>query len=105
MPARPNRDSRHKAKPPGKIVTCPSCGRKGEVAKTTGPVRCSDCGKEFKPGAGIAAPWTIIAIILALAVMAGVAYFAVSRAGRIDAEEKAKAAADERLRQPLEKGK
>lgn len=95
-----------KPKPPAKSMemTCPSCGRKGTTAKTIGLVRCSECGKEFKPGEG-GAGRTIVLIVLALVVMAGLAYFAITRANRLDAEAKAKAAIEERQRQPIEKGK
>ena len=101
----PYRKPKHQAKPSGVIVTCPSCGRKGRVAKSTAHLRCSECGKEFKPGGGASAGRTFILIVLAFVVMAGVGYFALTRAGKTDAEEKAKAAAEERLRHPLEQAK
>jgi uncharacterized protein (DUF983 family) len=78
-------------------ATCPSCGRKGRTAKTTGLVRCSECGKEFKPGAGSGAGRTIVLAILAFIVTGGLLYFAMGRADKLDAEEKEKAAAAERL--------
>jgi LSD1 subclass zinc finger protein len=79
-------------------VACPSCGRHGKAPKGSKTVRCSECGKEFKPGEGGIAR-TIVLIVLALVVMAGIMYFAVSRATRLDAEDKAKAAVEERQRQ------
>jgi ribosomal protein S27E len=99
----PYRKPKLPSKPAGMIVTCPICGRKGRGAKTSGPVRCSECGKEFRPGAGGTAR-TLILAALALVAIVGVIYFAVNRAGRIDAEEKEKAAAAERQQQVLQKG-
>jgi hypothetical protein len=88
---------------PTVMVTCPSCGRKGRTVNAKAPVRCSECGKEFIPGAG-GIVRTIVLIVLALVIMAGIGYFAVTRASRLDAEEKAKAAIEERQRQSVVKG-
>jgi hypothetical protein len=91
-------------KPTGTVVTCPVCGRKGRAAKLGTPVRCGECGKEFKAGAG-GAGRTLILILLAILAVAGLGYFAVSRAARLDAEAKVKAAAEERQQQGAEKGR
>ena len=92
------------AKRPSMTLTCPSCGRKGNVAKTNGRVRCSECGKEFKAGEG-GIGLTMLSIVLALVVIAVIVYFAVSRASRVNAEEKVKAANAEQIRQAAEQGK
>jgi hypothetical protein len=89
------------------VATCPSCGRKGRTTKTTGLIRCSECGKEFKPGAGGGAVRTIVLALLAFIVTGGLLYFAMGRAGERDKEEKEKekAAAVEREREALQRGK
>jgi hypothetical protein len=79
-------------------VACPSCGRKGKAPKNSKSVRCSECGKEFKPGEGGVLK-TVALILLTLIVIAVIGYFAITRATRLDAEAKAKAAVEERQRQ------
>jgi hypothetical protein len=87
------------------IVTCPSCGRRGKATALGRPVRCVECGKDFKAGDRGTGRRNLILGILALLVIAVISYFAVSRASRIDAEERAKEAEEERRRKATETGK
>jgi hypothetical protein len=89
------------------VATCPSCGRKGQAVKTTGLVRCSECGKEFKPGAGSGAVRTIVLALLAFIVTGGLLYFAMGRASERDKEEKEKekAAAAQRQLEAQQRGR
>jgi hypothetical protein len=86
-------------KPSGTIVVCPGCGHKARAPKTSNTLKCSDCGKVFRPGA-TGTGRTVLWILLAFVAMAGIAYFAMTRASRNEAEEKAKAAAEERRLNP-----
>jgi hypothetical protein len=100
----PNRKAKLQTKPTGTIITCPSCGRKGRAAKSNGPVRCSECGKEFKPGANPARR-TLIFGVLGLIVIAIAAYLGINRGQRLGAEEKVKEAEEERRRKAAESNK
>jgi uncharacterized protein (DUF983 family) len=73
-------------------VTCPSCGGKGMAAKLGQPVRCGECGKEFKAGDRGHGLRTLLLGVLALIAIAIICYFAVVRGERIDAERKAQEA-------------
>lgn len=84
------------------LVTCPSCGRKGKAAKLGAPVRCSECGKEFKAGDSSAGRRTFVFGVLGLAAAAVTGYFAVSHARQVEAEEQAKEAEEERKRKAAE---
>ncbi len=79
------------------IVTCPVCGRKGRAAALKTRVRCGECGKEFLAGERGGPLRTFFLGILAFVAIALVVYFAVGRAGRLDAERRAKEAQEELL--------
>jgi uncharacterized protein (DUF983 family) len=80
------------------IVTCPSCGRKGKAAALGKPVRCGECGKEFKAGDRGAGRRTLLLGVLSLISIAIVGYFSIFRARRNEAEEKAREAEEARRR-------
>jgi uncharacterized protein (DUF983 family) len=101
----PYRKPKSQAKPMGFVVTCPSCGRKGKAAKAGTPVRCSECGKEFKAGDRGTGRRNFILGVLGLIAAAVAAFFGVARGQRIDGEQKAKDAEDERRRKAAEKDK
>jgi uncharacterized protein (DUF983 family) len=84
--------------PPPVMVTCPSCGRKGKATKLGQPVRCAECGKEFKAGDRGTGRRNFVLGLLGLIAIVVTFYFATSRARRIDAEQKAKEAEEERQR-------
>jgi uncharacterized protein (DUF983 family) len=87
------------------LVTCPSCGRRGKAGKLGQPVRCSECGKEFKAGDHGTGRRNFILSILALIAIAIIGYFSVNHARRVEAEEQAKQAEEERKRKAAEVGK
>jgi uncharacterized protein (DUF983 family) len=101
----PYRKPKLQSKPTGLMVTCPSCGRKGRAAKPGGLLRCSECGKEFKAGDSSASRRTLLFGILGLIAMVVIGYFSVLRGQRIDAEEKAKEAEEERKRKATQTDK
>jgi hypothetical protein len=104
MPAQ-HRKVKTPAKPIGILVTCPGCGRKARAPKLGGPVRCSECGKEFKAGDFGTARRTFVFGLLGLIVITVAAYFGIVRGRRLDAEDKAKDAEEERRRKATEQGR